>query len=65
MKMTVNGQRKQLEDWSQINWRQTRKAMRNLRQRIFRAKQLGLFRGINVTKRTENHTGRKAQNTTK
>jgi len=46
MKMTVNGQRRQLEDWSQINWRQTRKAVRNLRQRIFRAKQLGLFRKL-------------------
>ncbi|MFB2891415.1 group II intron reverse transcriptase/maturase [Aerosakkonemataceae cyanobacterium BLCC-F50] len=46
MFMTVNGQRKQLEDWCQINWRQIRKAVRNLRQRIFRAKQLGLFRKL-------------------
>ncbi|MFB2880713.1 group II intron reverse transcriptase/maturase [Floridanema aerugineum] len=46
MLMTVNGQRKQLKDWSQINWRQTRKVVRNLRQRIFRAKQLGLFRKL-------------------
>lgn len=46
MKMTVNGQRKQLKDWSQINWRQTRKVVRNLRQRIFRAKQLGNFRKL-------------------
>jgi RNA-directed DNA polymerase len=44
--MTVNGQRKQLEDWSQINWRQIRKAVRNLRQRIFRARQLGDFRKL-------------------
>lgn len=46
MKMTVNGQRRQLEDWSKINWRQTRKVVRNLRQRIFRAKQLGNFRKL-------------------
>lgn len=46
MLMTVNGQRKQLEDWSQINWRQIQKAVRNLRQRIFRARQLGDFRKL-------------------
>jgi RNA-directed DNA polymerase len=46
MLMTVNGQRKQLENWSQINWQQARKAVRNLRQRIFRAKQLGNFRRL-------------------
>lgn len=43
---TVNGQRKQLETWSQINWRQAKKAVRNLRQRIFRARQLGDFRKL-------------------
>jgi RNA-directed DNA polymerase len=46
MLMTVNGQRKQLGNWSQINWRQARKAVRNLRQRIFRARQLGNFRRL-------------------
>ena len=40
---TVNGQRKQLETWSQINWRRAKKAVRNLRKRIFRARQLGDF----------------------
>ena len=44
--MTVNGQRKQLENWSQINWRQAKKAVINLRQRIFRARQLGDFRQL-------------------
>jgi RNA-directed DNA polymerase len=46
MQMTVNGQRRQLENWNQINWRQVKKAVRNLRQRIFRAKQLGNFRRL-------------------
>ncbi|QNP29364.1 group II intron reverse transcriptase/maturase [Cylindrospermopsis curvispora] len=44
--MLVNGQRKQLENWSQINWRRIMKAVRNLRQRIFRARQLGNFRKL-------------------
>ncbi|WP_226581562.1 reverse transcriptase N-terminal domain-containing protein [Microseira wollei] len=42
--MTVNGQRKQLEDSSQINWLQTKKVVINLPHRIFRAKQIGNFR---------------------
>jgi RNA-directed DNA polymerase len=46
MQMTVNGQKKQLEDWSDINWRQMTKVVRNLRQRIFRARQLGNFRKL-------------------
>ena len=46
MQMSVNGQRKQLKDWSQVNWRQAKKSVRNLRQRIFRAKQLGDFRKL-------------------
>lgn len=36
----INGQTKQLEDWSQINWRKVKKTVKNLRSRIFRAKQL-------------------------
>ena len=46
MQMTVNGQKKQLENWSYINWRQMTKVVRNLRQRIFRARQLGNFRKL-------------------
>ena len=40
----INGINGQLTDWSQINWRKARKIVRNLRQRIFRAKQLGQLR---------------------
>lgn len=46
MKMSINGQKKQLENWNQINWRHTSKAVRNLRHRIFRARQLGNFRKL-------------------
>ncbi|MEG4390797.1 group II intron reverse transcriptase/maturase [Microcoleus sp. N9_B2] len=46
MKMTVNGQRERLKDWSQINWRQMNKAVRNLRRRIFRASETGNFRKL-------------------
>ena len=46
MSMTVNGQRKQLEDWSKINWVQTKKVVINLPHRIFRAKQIGNFRQL-------------------
>lgn len=42
----INGQNKQLEDWNQINWRKTKKAVKNLRQRIFRARKLGNFRKL-------------------
>ncbi|MEW5860140.1 MAG: group II intron reverse transcriptase/maturase [Cyanobacteriota bacterium] len=41
--MTTNGLKKQLEDWNQVNWKKVNKAVRNLRQRIFRAKKLGDF----------------------
>ncbi len=41
--MTTNGLKKQLEDWNQVNWRKVNKAVRNLRQRIFRARKLGDF----------------------
>lgn len=42
----INGSNKRLEDWSQINWRKVKKAVRNLRQRIFRARQLGNWRRL-------------------
>ena len=41
--MTVNGQRERLKVWNQINWRQTIKVVKNLRQRIFRATETGNF----------------------
>jgi RNA-directed DNA polymerase len=46
MQMTVNGQRERLKDWSQINWKQKNKAVRNLRQRIYRATEAGDFRKL-------------------
>nr|MDJ0688403.1 reverse transcriptase N-terminal domain-containing protein [Xenococcaceae cyanobacterium MO_188.B32] len=36
----VNGQRKRLSDWNQINWKKVRKIVNNLRKRIFRARKL-------------------------
>ena len=42
--MATNGLNKQLENWNQINWRKVIKTVRNLRQRIFRARKLGDFR---------------------
>ena len=45
-KTTTNGLRKQLESWNQINWKKVNKAVRNLRQRIFRARKLGDFRKL-------------------
>lgn len=44
--MATNGLKKQLENWNQINWRQVIKTVRNLRQRIFRARKLGDFRKL-------------------
>ncbi len=44
--MSTNGLKKQLEDWSQIKWREVNKLVRNLRQRIFRARKLGDFRKL-------------------
>lgn len=41
--MTTNGLKKQLVNWNHINWRKINKAVRNLRQRIFRARKLGNF----------------------
>ncbi|OKH52597.1 group II intron reverse transcriptase/maturase [Calothrix sp. HK-06] len=46
MKMSINGQKEQLENWNHINWRKINKAVINLRQRIFRARQLGNFRKL-------------------
>jgi RNA-directed DNA polymerase len=45
-KSLINGQNKQLEDWSQINWRKVKKVVKNLRQRIFRARQLGNWKRL-------------------
>ena len=44
--MTTNGLKKRLENWNQVNWRKINKAIRNLRQRIFRARRLGNFRKL-------------------
>jgi len=43
---TTNGLKKQLEDWSQINWRKVFKIVKNLRQRIFLARKLGNWRKL-------------------
>ncbi|MBE9015173.1 reverse transcriptase N-terminal domain-containing protein [Chroococcidiopsidales cyanobacterium LEGE 13417] len=42
----INGAKGQLTDWSQVNWRQARKTVRNLRQRIFRARKLGQWKQL-------------------
>ena len=44
--MTTNGLKKPLEDWSQVNWHQVNRSVKNLRQRIFRARKLGNFRKL-------------------
>ena len=44
--MATNGLKKQLENWNQINWKKVNKTVRNLRQRIFRARKLGNFRKL-------------------
>ena len=44
--MATNGLKKQLESWNQINWKEVIKTVRNLRQRIFRARKLGDFRKL-------------------
>lgn len=41
---TANGTAGRDTDWTQVNWRQTYKRVRNLRQRIFRATQEGDYR---------------------
>ncbi len=42
----VNGQEGQLRDWSQINWSQVYKLIRNLQRRIFRARKLGQWKQL-------------------
>lgn len=44
--MSTNGLKKQLENWSKINWRKVNKLVKNLRHRIFRARELGNFRKL-------------------
>ena len=44
--MTTNGLKRRLDNWNQVNWRKVNKAVRNLRQRIFRARKLGDFRKL-------------------
>ncbi len=41
-----NGLNGQLTEWGDINWRRTKKIVRNLRGRIFRAQKLGLWRRL-------------------
>ena len=41
---SINGQAEQLMDWSQINWQKVYKLIRNLQQRIFRARKLGQWK---------------------
>jgi hypothetical protein len=54
--MSTNGLKRQLEDWSQINWRKVNKLVKNLRQRIFRARKRGFLQDstesteVNATK---------------
>lgn len=42
----INGQEEQLTDWSQINWHKIKKVVRNLQQRIFRARKLGRWKQL-------------------
>lgn len=42
----INGVEGQLTDCSQINWKKARKIVRNLRQRIFRARKLGQWKQL-------------------
>ena len=42
----VNGHRKQLSDWNQVNWKKARKIVNNLRKRIFRARKLGQWKQL-------------------
>jgi RNA-directed DNA polymerase len=44
--MTTNGLKKRLENWNHVNWIKVNKAVRNLRQRIFRARKLGDLRKL-------------------
>lgn len=42
----VNGQREQLTDWNQINWKLVKKLIKSLRKRIFRARKLGQWKQL-------------------
>ena len=42
----INGDNRQLEDWSQVNWKRVRKTVKNLRQRIFLARKLGKWKQL-------------------
>lgn len=42
----INGDKGQLEDWNQVNWKKVRRVVRNLRQRIFRARKLGQWKQL-------------------
>ena len=44
--ISTNGTRRQLEDWSHIQWRKAHKLVKNLRQRIFRTRKLGNFKTL-------------------
>ena len=46
IEISTNGTRKQLDDWSHIEWQKANKLVRNLRQRIFRARKLGNFKTL-------------------
>lgn len=43
---SINGQAGQLMDWSQVNWQKVYKLIRNLQQRIFRARKLGQWKQL-------------------
>ena len=42
----VNGQAEKLVDWSQVNWVEVYKLIRNLQRRIFRARKLGQWKQL-------------------
>jgi RNA-directed DNA polymerase len=42
----INGDTRQLEDWSQVNWQKAHKVVKNLRCRIFRARKLGQWKQL-------------------
>jgi RNA-directed DNA polymerase len=44
--MSTNGLKRRLEDWSHIKWKKVNKLVKNLRQRIFRARKLGNFKTL-------------------
>jgi RNA-directed DNA polymerase len=44
--MSTNGLKRQLEDWNHIKWKKINKLVKNLRQRIFRARKLGNFKTL-------------------